>query len=172
MSGTRLITTSPPFTRPVRMPMRSTARTIGTDSSGALRSSTAEMTFVSAMTDPIERSMPPEITTIAWPAAANATGSEAMAKASRPVPGSEEQREDEERDERDRETDRPCVAPHRPREPVAPAHPLRDRLGDDSRLGRLGHAASPASAGSPCAARSRVGSSASEAGSSSTTRPA
>ncbi len=42
------------------------------------------MAFVSAITEPIDRSMPPEITTIAWPAAANATGSEAMARASSP----------------------------------------------------------------------------------------
>ena len=42
------------------------------------------MTLVSAITEPIDRSMPPEITTIACPAAAKATGSEAMARASRP----------------------------------------------------------------------------------------
>ena len=42
------------------------------------------MTLVSAMTDPIDRSMPPEMTTMAWPAAANATGSDAMASASSP----------------------------------------------------------------------------------------
>ena len=66
------------------MPMSRTSTTTGTDSSGALSSSTAAMTFVSAMTEPIDRSIPPEITTIAWPAAANATGSEAMARASSP----------------------------------------------------------------------------------------
>ena len=87
MSGTRLITTSVPFTRPMRMPMMSTTRTIGTESSGALSRSTAEMTFVNAMTDPIDRSIPPEITTIACPAAANATGSEATARASSPYAG-------------------------------------------------------------------------------------
>ena len=42
------------------------------------------MTFVSAITEPIDRSIPPEMTTIAWPTAAKATGSEAIASASRP----------------------------------------------------------------------------------------
>ena len=65
ISGTRLITTRVPFTRPMRTPMTRTSRTIGTESSGAFKSSTAAMAFVSAITEPIDRSMPPEITTIA-----------------------------------------------------------------------------------------------------------
>ncbi len=84
MSGTRLMTTRKPLISPMTMPMSRTSSTTGTDSSGALRRSTAEITFVSAMTEPIDRSIPPEITTIACPAAANATGREAIARASSP----------------------------------------------------------------------------------------
>jgi hypothetical protein len=84
MSGTRLTTTSTPLTVPIATPMASTSSTTSTDPSGlASTSNTAAITFVSAITEPIERSIPPEITTIACPTAANATGSAAMASALR-----------------------------------------------------------------------------------------
>ncbi len=41
---------------------------------------TAAMTLVKAMIDPIERSIPPEMTTIAWATAASARGSTEIAR--------------------------------------------------------------------------------------------
>ena len=43
------------------------------------------MTLVSAISAPTERSIPPEITTIAWPTAANARGSSEIARPWTPV---------------------------------------------------------------------------------------
>ena len=42
--------------------------------------SAAEITLVRAMIEPIERSIPPEMTTIACPTAASARGSTALAR--------------------------------------------------------------------------------------------
>ena len=41
---------------------------------------TAEVTLVSAMIEPTDRSMPPEMTTIAWATAANAIGRAPIAR--------------------------------------------------------------------------------------------
>ena len=46
--------------------------------------SAAAVTFVNAIIEPTDRSMPPAMTTTVWAAAANATGSAARASESRP----------------------------------------------------------------------------------------
>ncbi len=66
MSGTRVMTTTPPLMAPRTSPSRSTPRTIATaNSSDWPFMSEAETTLVRAITAPIDRSIPPEMTTIA-----------------------------------------------------------------------------------------------------------
>ena len=129
------------------------------------------MTFVSAMTDPIDRSIPPEITTIAWPAAANATGSEAMARASSPYAG---RRIRVKTKSATNTTARPMVHASPPMARASRSRQLiRSAIGSATTVASVDSVMPrpPHRIGSPCAARSRVGSSALAAGSSSTTRP-
>ena len=76
MSGTRVTTTRRPLTSADDEAHEQDEHDDEHRSSAALCISTAAMTLVNAMTEPIERSIPPEITTIAWAAAASATGSD------------------------------------------------------------------------------------------------
>ena len=85
MSGTRVQTTSSPLTTPEREahePGRA-ARRRPRPRAGPAASARAAVTFVSAIIEPIERSMPPEITMIACAAAASPSGSAPFASVSR-----------------------------------------------------------------------------------------
>ena len=82
MSGTRVMTTSVPLMMPRMMPRTSTPRTTGIANASDwsfIRS--AAVTLVRAIIEPIDRSMPPEMTTMACATAANASG---MAPTARP----------------------------------------------------------------------------------------
>ena len=77
MSGTRVTTTRPPLIAP-----RSEAEAEHADDDDdaellalALHQRRPTTTLVSAIIEPIERSIPPEITMIAWATAARASGS-------------------------------------------------------------------------------------------------
>ena len=81
MSGTRVMTTRAPLMMPRIRPRTRTPRTTGTaNASGWSFMSTAAVTLVSAIIEPIDRSMPPEMTTMAWATAAIASGSAPMAR--------------------------------------------------------------------------------------------
>ena len=82
MSGTRVITTRAPLMPPRMSPRTRTPRTTGMAKASDwsfMRS--AAVTLVRAIIEPIERSMPPEMTTMAWATAAMASG---MAPTARP----------------------------------------------------------------------------------------
>ena len=86
MSGTRVMTTRPPLMTPSTTPSARVAATATMpNSSLAPVMSTAAVTFVSAIIEPIDRSMPPAMTTTAWATAAKATGSAARASESSPA---------------------------------------------------------------------------------------
>ncbi len=75
MSGTRVMTTSEPLTAPSSRPSARTPRTTMTPNSSLWPFIwEAATTLVNAIIDPIERSIPPEITMIACAAAASASG--------------------------------------------------------------------------------------------------
>ena len=79
-SGTRETMTISPFTAPIAAPAIKTA--IARNSASpklAFLIVLAASTFATAMTDPIDRSMPPEMTTTACAAAAKANGNAAIA---------------------------------------------------------------------------------------------
>ena len=79
-SGTREIITSSPLTAPIAAPAtRIAAASASASPKLALLIVLAASTFATAMTDPIERSIPPEITTMACAAAAQASGNAAIA---------------------------------------------------------------------------------------------
>ena len=81
MSGTRVATTSAPLTAPSRRPRSSTPMTTTTPNSSLwpfIR--VAATTLVSAIIEPIERSIPPAITTTACATAAKARGSTEIAR--------------------------------------------------------------------------------------------
>ena len=79
-SGTRETTTRSPLIAPIAAPAARIA-TASKSASPKLASFIvlAASTFATAMTDPIERSIPPEITTTACAAAAQASGNAAIA---------------------------------------------------------------------------------------------
>ena len=86
MSGTRVRTTRPPLTAPSTRPRTSAPRTTATPNSSDwpfIR--TAATTLTSAIIEPIERSIPPEMTTIACATAASARGSTEIARPWTPV---------------------------------------------------------------------------------------
>ena len=85
MSGTRVITMSAPLIAPSTRPISSTKAPPRFANSSLLPSMrVAAVTLVSAIIEAIDRSTPPAITTIAWPAAAKAKGS--AARTSEPKP--------------------------------------------------------------------------------------
>ena len=76
MSGTLVMTTRPPLTAPRARPRSSTPTTTTMPNSSLWPCiSEAAITLVSAIIEPIDRSMPPEMTTMAWATAASASGS-------------------------------------------------------------------------------------------------
>ena len=86
MSGTRVTTTTPPLTAPSTRPRRSTPSTTTTaTSSGWPFIREAEITLIRAISAPIERSIPPEMTTMACPTAARARGRTEIARPWTPV---------------------------------------------------------------------------------------
>ena len=86
MSGTRVKTMTAPLIAPRISPRTRTARTTTTpNSSGWPFIWTAAITLVSAIIEPIERSIPPPITQIAWATAASASGSAEIARAWAPA---------------------------------------------------------------------------------------
>ena len=79
-SGTRENTTSTPLTAPTRAPATGSTTESTSDSPNPASSIVlAASTLATAITEPIERSMPPEITITACAAAAKASGSAAIA---------------------------------------------------------------------------------------------
>ena len=79
-SGTREKTTMRPFTAPIAAPARRTATARSRDcSKHAFSIVRAARTLATAIMDPIERSIPPAITTTACAAAAKASGSAPIA---------------------------------------------------------------------------------------------
>ena len=86
MSGTRVTTTRLPLMAPRARPRNRTAITTTTpNSSDWPFMSVAETTLVKAINAPTERSMPPEMTTMAWPTAARASGRTEIARPWTPV---------------------------------------------------------------------------------------
>ena len=81
MSGTFVTTTRAPLIAPTTSPSPRTATTTPTPNRSPwpfIR--TAEVTLASAIIEPTDRSMPPEMTTIVWATAANAIGRIAIAR--------------------------------------------------------------------------------------------
>ena len=125
----------------------------------------AERTLTRLIIEPIERSIPPEMITTAWPIAANASGSASIASdctsnvphCAGIVPPVEDEREQQHVD-----AGRPGVAA---REPA----PVDAGAAAGDRRVRRAHAASSPSR--PCIARRSVASSAVEAASSAVIRP-
>ena len=79
MSGTRVTTTSTPLTAPSPSPSSSVPMTTTIANSSLwpfIR--VADTTLVSAIIEPMDRSMPPARTTTAWATAASASGSTEM----------------------------------------------------------------------------------------------
>ena len=75
MSGTRVMTTRAPLVVPITTPRSNTPTTTPTPNASLWPSiRLAAMTLVSAMTEPIDKSSPPAMTTTAWATAANARG--------------------------------------------------------------------------------------------------
>ena len=75
MSGTLVTTMRPPLMAPTASPSRRTPTTTATPNASPWPFiKTADVTLARAITDPTERSIPPEMTTIAWATAANAIG--------------------------------------------------------------------------------------------------
>ncbi len=86
MSGTRVRTTSAPLTTPRTSPRRMTSSTTRTAASSLLSPiSVAAVTLVRAIIEATDRSMPPAMTTMAWPMATSAMGSAALASDSIPA---------------------------------------------------------------------------------------
>ena len=86
MSGTRVRTIRLPLTAPSATPRRSTPRTTATpNSSDWPFMRTAATTLISAIIEPIERSIPPAMTTMAWATAASARGRTEIARPWMPV---------------------------------------------------------------------------------------
>ena len=86
MSGTRVTTTRLPLIAPRTRPRTSTPTTTAMPNSSLwpfIRE--AATTLVRAIIEPIDRSIPPEITTIAWPTAASASGRTEIARPWIPV---------------------------------------------------------------------------------------
>ena len=81
MSGTRVTTMSDPLIAPTTSPSSEHAEDDEDGDAVALAFiRTAAVTLVSAIIEATDRSMPPEMTTIAWATAANATGSTPIAR--------------------------------------------------------------------------------------------
>ena len=81
MSGTLVRTTRAPLIAPSTRPRASTDRTTTTPHSSLWPFiAVAQTTLVRAIIDPIERSIPPPMTTTAWATAASASGSPPMAR--------------------------------------------------------------------------------------------
>ena len=114
MSGTRVMTTS----TPLMMPRIETQHEHADDHRdrerlGLVLHETAAVTLVSAIIEPIDRSMPPEMTTIAWATAAIASGSAPIGEAlelGRPVGRLDQIRDEQDHDEQPEQPQRPRVA--------------------------------------------------------------
>ena len=82
MSGTRVMTTRPPLMAPSTSPSSKHGEDDGdADLLGWPFIRTAATTLVRAIIEPIDRSIPPEMTTIACPTAASASGRTEMRQA-------------------------------------------------------------------------------------------
>ena len=115
MSGTRVTTTRPPLMAPRTRP-RSSTPTATTDAelrALALHRRPRQRRSSAPSCEPIERSIPPEMTTIAWATAARASGRTEMARPWTPggvVAGLDELGEDQQHGEQREQPERPRVA--------------------------------------------------------------